>query len=68
MTEDFRKNLRFLCGMYKSVAEVCRRIDINRQQFNKYLGGQAVPSSYNLRKICTFFGVDEDKILAGTRP
>ncbi len=61
-TEDFRKNLRFLCDLYKSVAEVCRRIDINRQQFNKYLGGQAEPSNYNLRKICDFFGVEEGEI------
>jgi len=48
--------------MYRSVAEVCRRIDINRQQFNKYLGGQAAPSTYNLRKICDFFGVEEREI------
>ncbi len=62
MTDDFRLNLRFLCGMHKSVAEVCRRIDINRQQFNKYLGGQSEPSPYNMRKICVFFGVEEAKL------
>jgi transcriptional regulator with XRE-family HTH domain len=61
-SEDFRKNLRYLCDLYKSVAEVCRRIDINRQQFNKYLGGQAEPSNYNLRKICDFFGVGESEL------
>jgi transcriptional regulator with XRE-family HTH domain len=61
-TEDFRANLKFLCGHYKSVADVCRRAEINRQQFNKYLGGQAAPSPYNLRKICDFFGVDEGEI------
>jgi transcriptional regulator with XRE-family HTH domain len=61
-TEDFRANLKFLCGHYKSVAEVCRRVEINRQQFNKYLGGKAAPSPYNLRKICAFFGVDEGEI------
>ncbi len=62
--EAFCINLRFLCGFYKSVAEVCRRLEINRQQFNKYLGGQTVPSSFNLRKICTFFGVDEEEIFS----
>ncbi len=62
--DNFRKNLRYLCGFYKSIAEVCRRIDINRQQFNKYLGGQTEPSSYNLRKICNFFRVDEDQLFA----
>jgi len=61
-SEDFRKNLRYLCDLYKSVAEVCRRIDINRQQFNKYLGGQSEPSNYNLRKICDFFGVTESEL------
>ena len=62
--DDFTANLKFLCGHYKSVADVCRRLKINRQQFNKYLGGQSAPSHYNLRKICEFFGVDEGEILA----
>ena len=61
-TENFRSNLKFLCGHYKSIAGVCRRLEINRQQFNKYLGGQSAPSPYNLRKICEFFGVDEGEI------
>lgn len=61
-TEHLRANLKFLCGHYKSVADVCRRLEINRQQFNKYLGGQSAPSPYNLRKICEFFGVDEGEI------
>ncbi|AZO82528.1 transcriptional regulator [Stutzerimonas stutzeri] len=62
--QDFSQNLRLLCGYYKSVAKVCRSLDINRQQFNKYLGAQATPSSFTLRKICTFFGVDEDEIFS----
>ena len=37
------ENLRLLSSYYKSVAEVCRRLDINRQQFNKYLSGQTAP-------------------------
>ena len=62
--QDFSQNLRLLCGYYKSVAKVCRSLDINRQQFNKYLGAQATPSSFTLRKICTFFGVDEEEIFS----
>ena len=30
-------NLAHLCGYYPSIAEVCRRLRINRQQFNRYL-------------------------------
>lgn len=62
--QDFSQNLRLLCGYYKSVAKVCRSLDINRQQFNKYLGAQAMPSSFTLRKICAFFGVDEEEIFS----
>ena len=55
-------NLRTLCGNYRSVAEVCRRIGINRQQFNKYLSGATAPSLHTLKRICDFFGVDEAEI------
>lgn len=51
-------NLRTLCATYPSISEVCRRLAINRQQFNKYLSGQVRPSRYNLRRIAEFFAVD----------
>ena len=60
--ENFSKNLRLLCSYYKSIAEVCRRIPINRSQFNKYLNGTSTPSQYILRTICDFFGVEEYEI------
>ena len=59
---DFQRNLRLLSDHYKSVADVCRRLDINRSQFNKYLAGRAMPSRHTLRKICNFFGVEEYEI------
>lgn len=62
MGVSFAENLRLLCAHYPSVAEVCRRIGINRQQFNKYLSGATTPSMYTLRRICDFFGVDEAEI------
>jgi hypothetical protein len=37
--QNLKSNLRYLCGYHRSVAEVCRRVAINRQQFNKYLAG-----------------------------
>lgn len=52
-----------LCDRQKSVAEVCRRIGMNRQQFNKYLNGTTFPSNHNLRRICEFFRIDETEIL-----
>jgi hypothetical protein len=51
MSEPFAENLRLLCSHYASVAEVCRRIGINRQQFNKYLSGASTPSLHSLRRI-----------------
>lgn len=62
MGENFCKNLQLLCSYYKSIAEVCRRLPINRSQFNKYLNGSSTPSKYILRTLCDFFGVEEYEI------
>jgi transcriptional regulator with XRE-family HTH domain len=56
-------NLGYLCSLYPSIAEVCRQLAVNRQQFNKYLSGQARPSRHNMRRICDFFGVTESELL-----
>lgn len=63
MQQDFPLNLRLLTDHYKSVADVCRRIGINRSQFNKYLGGRATPSRHIFKRICDFFGVEDHEIL-----
>nr|WP_309504588.1 helix-turn-helix transcriptional regulator [uncultured Roseovarius sp.] len=55
---NFSSNLKLLCSEQPSVAEVCRKIGINRQQFNKYLAGQSLPSNKNINRISAFFGVD----------
>ena len=52
---DLSQNLKLLCSFEKSVSEVCRAIDINRQQFNKYLSGASKPSAFNLQRICDYF-------------
>ena len=54
---DFAKNLKLLCGYEKSVSAVCRAVDINRQQFSKYLNGTSQPSPYNLQAICDYFSI-----------
>ena len=56
--EDFAENLRLLCSYKRSVSEVCRKLEINRQQFARYLSGETTPSSGNIRKICDYFGVE----------
>ncbi|MCM2563318.1 helix-turn-helix transcriptional regulator [Lutimaribacter sp. EGI FJ00015] len=63
MSEELRQNLTLLCSYFPSIAEVCRKLDINRQQFNKYLAGNAHPSRHNMRRICDFFGVSESELL-----
>ncbi|PDT51263.1 transcriptional regulator [Sinorhizobium americanum] len=50
-------NLRTLCEGHGSIAAVCRKINVNRQQFNKYLSGAHVPSASNLRMIANYFGL-----------
>lgn len=63
MSSNFATNLGFLCGYHKSISEICRRLDINRTQFNRYLYGGTMPSRNTLRRICDFFGVEEYEIV-----
>jgi transcriptional regulator with XRE-family HTH domain len=63
-TKNFSENLKTLCGYYKSVSEVCRKIGLNRQQFNRYLNGSTFPAYANLKAICDFFGVDQEEIIS----
>ena len=60
---DYRANLQFCCDHYRSVSEVCRRLKVNRQQFNRYLVGTAAPSRHNHRRISDFFGLEEHELL-----
>jgi transcriptional regulator with XRE-family HTH domain len=63
MASDFSANLNLLCSYQRSIAEICRRLGLNRQQFNKYLSAQSRPSRHNMRRICDYFGVSESEIL-----
>lgn len=56
---DFSANLRLSCSHYRSIAEVCRRLNLNRPQFNRYLAGQSRPSAHTLRKLGDFFGFEQ---------
>lgn len=58
------QNLRYLCGFYPSISDVCRRLGLNRQQFNKYLSGQVRPSRYNMRRMAEFFSIEPEELEA----
>ncbi|WP_335949177.1 MULTISPECIES: helix-turn-helix domain-containing protein [Salipiger] len=62
MSNTFSANLSLACSHYSSISDVCRRIGMNRQQFNKYLNGQVRPSRHNMRRICDFIGVTESEM------
>jgi len=55
----FAANLRTLCDRQGSVTALCKKIHVNRQQFNKYLSGRHLPTAINLRLIASFFNLDE---------
>lgn len=61
-------NLRRLCKARGNISDVCRDIRINRQQFNKYLSGESLPTSHNMRKICSYFRVSEEALLTAAEP
>ncbi len=65
--EKMAKNLRELCSQQPSVSRICREIGLNRQQFDRYLKGRTMPSAYNMRRICTYFGIGEEDLLGEPR-
>ena len=58
------ENIRRLVRARGNISQVCRRLGINRQQFNKYLTGQHLPSQRNLNQICAFFGVSFTELIS----
>jgi transcriptional regulator with XRE-family HTH domain len=58
------RNLAVLARREKSISELCRSLGLNRQQFNKYLSGQHLPSRRNLSRIAQYFGVSEKDLFA----
>jgi transcriptional regulator with XRE-family HTH domain len=61
----FAENLRRKCMEYESIAAVCSGIGINRQQFNKYLAGSALPNAITLRRICKYLDMPEQALFVG---
>lgn len=57
--KQFSENLRALCLKKGTIADVCRDLEINRQQFNKYLSGASLPNPATMVKLAKYFGVDQ---------
>lgn len=60
--DNIATNLRELCAQRGSIAQACREAGINRQQFNRYITGEAIPNRANLQKICRYFHVSETQL------
>lgn len=60
----FADNLRAECQRVGSVAEVCRLSGINRQQMNKYLAGQMMPTARTLQRLSDSLGIAEESLFA----
>lgn len=56
-------NLHTLVASFASVADFCRRLDINRQQFNKYLAGHHLPSRKVRQQIARYFLMEASDLL-----
>ncbi|MGO4855437.1 helix-turn-helix domain-containing protein [Phaeovulum sp. W22_SRMD_FR3] len=61
---NFAANLRLMVDRQGSISQVCRKVGINRQQFNKYLSGRHMPSPGNIRVIANYFGVGVELLFA----
>ena len=59
---NFADNLRALCIRHGSIAAVCRALNMNRQQFNKYLAGSTLPNAATLERICGFFQIESEAL------
>lgn len=64
MQNNFTQNLRWLCAEAGPIAQTCRGLEINRQQFNRYLNGSGAPSAHILRRITRYFDLSEAELLS----
>lgn len=62
LRENLAVNLRRLCAEHGSIAAVCREMEINRQQFDRYLSMDALPNRATTARICEYFGIEEAEL------
>ena len=56
--KNFAENLLALSVRNESIAKTCRDLNINRQQFNKYLSGNVLPNEATLERITNLFNIN----------
>ncbi|WP_321791806.1 XRE family transcriptional regulator [Caballeronia sp. J97] len=56
-------NLSHLANTFDSASEFCRKLDINRQQFNKYVAAQHLPAQKVIQKIARHFLIEPAQLL-----
>lgn len=59
---NLARNLRRLVSSHASVAAVCRGLNMNRTQFERYLQGKSMPNRATAKLICDYFRIDEDEL------
>ncbi|MEZ5826379.1 MAG: helix-turn-helix transcriptional regulator [Geminicoccaceae bacterium] len=64
LKSNFGRNVRRHCSEPGSIARICRKAGINRQQFNKYLNGHSLPSLLTAQTIANALGVRIGDLLA----
>lgn len=65
---NLAENLRRLVSSHASVAAVCRGLNMNRTQFERYLQGKSVPDRATAKLICDYFRIDEDELYRAPEP
>jgi Cro/C1-type HTH DNA-binding domain len=58
LRQVFANNLKLLTEHSKSISGLCRDLQINRTQFNRYLAGETHPRPDVLDRICRHFDLD----------
>jgi len=61
---NFAENLMTLATRGTTIAQTCRDLNINRQQFNKYLSGSVLPNSETMERIAQHYKMEAAKLFA----
>lgn len=61
--DNVTRNLCEVVARADSVADFCRRVGLNRQQVNKYLAGNHIPSHRTMLRIAQVYGLEAGDFL-----